>query len=50
MAIGLTLWLRFWGEWWKAHSAHGYMGLQFMSARANKRIDDFGGRVAGELQ
>lgn len=29
------------------HSAHGYMGLQFMSKRTNKRIDEFGGGVGG---
>lgn len=29
------------------HSAHGYMGLQFMSPRSNKRIDEFGGGFDG---
>lgn len=29
------------------HCAHGYMGLQFLSKRTNKRIDEFGGGIAG---
>ena len=31
----------------EVHCAHGYMGLQFMSPRTNKRIDEFGGGVDG---
>ncbi len=29
------------------HCAHGYMGLQFMSQRSNKRVDEFGGGYEG---
>jgi len=31
----------------EVHSAHGYMGLQFISPRTNKRIDEFGGGIEG---